>query len=291
MNFSFMTVSFPVDLETYNEMKVLCEEAHKADGVHYESILNLPHAKNHEASGVFILVYNDEDDQLVGLASAIDLIGLNTFEWSVLVSPMYRRIGLGDAIYNVLQEGLEVRGSAGELALMMEGVSCGRAFLEKRGYVYSFSEATLEAHAERAEIRQDLIIRPFASKDTEELIEVFCEAFGDMREEARDLITFNTHTEGLVLWVAVENEVVVGTVTTRKEGDAQWITALAVHPKYGGRGIGTALLNSVKQLAFDGGEKHVLLDVELDNNRALVVYEKAGFCKCTQVDYFAFGGK
>ena len=291
MNFSFMTVSFPVDLETYNEMKTLCEEAHKVDGVHYESILNLPQAQNYEASGFFILVYNDEDNQLVGLASAIDLMGLNTFEWSILVSPMYRRIGLGDVIYNVLQEGLEVRHSAGELALMMEGVSCGRAFIEKRGYVYSFSEATLEARAEQVEKRQGLTIRPFASKDTEELIEVFCEAFGDMREEAQDLITFNTHTEGLVLWVAVENDAVVGTVTTRKEGDAQWITALAVHPKYGGQGIGTALLNSVKQLAFNSGEKHVLLDVELENNRALVVYEKAGFCKCSQVDYFAFGGK
>ena len=263
MNFSFMTVSFPVDVETYNEMKALCEEAHKADGVHYESILNLPNSQNYEASGFFILVYNDENDQLVGLASAIDLIGLNTYEWSILVSPMYRRIGLGDAIYNVLQEGLEVRGSDGELALMMEGVACGRAFLEKRGYVYSFSEATLEAHAEQVEKRQGLTIRPFASKDTEEL----------------------------VLWVAVENDAVVGTVTTRKEGDAQWITALAVHPKYGGKGIGTALLNSVKQLAFNGGEKRVLLDVELENNRALVIYEKAGFCKCAQVDYFAFAGK
>ena len=291
MNFSFMTVSFPVDVETYNEMKVLCEEAHKVDGVHYESILNLPHAQNYEASGFFILVYNDEDNQLVGLASSIDLIGLNTYEWSILVSPMYRRIGLGDAIYNVLQEGLEVRGSDGELALMMEGVTCGRSFLEKRGYVYSFSEATLEVHAEQVEKRQGLTIRPFASKDTEELVEIFCEAFGDMREEALDLITFNTHTEELVLWVAVENDAVVGTVTTRKEGDAQWVTALAVHPKYGGQGIGTALLNSVKQLAFNGGEKRVLLDVELENNRALVIYEKAGFCKCAQVDYFAFAGK
>ena len=255
MNFSFMTVSFPVDIETYNEMKALCEEAHKADGVHYESILNLPNARNDKASGFFIVVYNDVDDQLVGLASAIDLMGLNTFEWSIVVSPMYRRIGLGDTIYNVLQEGLEVRGSDGELALMMEGVSSGRTFLEKRGYVYSFSEATLQARAEQVEIRQGLTIRPFASKDTEELIGIFCEAFGDMREEAQDLITFNTHTEALVLWVAVENDTVVGTVTTRKEGDTQWVTALAVHPKYGGRGIGTALLNSVKQLAFNGEEK------------------------------------
>lgn len=290
MNFSFMTVSFPVDGETYSEMKALCEEVHHADGVHYESILNLPTAQNSEVTGFFILVYNDEDDRLVGLASAIDLLGLNTFEWSIIVSPMYRRIGIGDAIYHVLREGLEVRGAEGELALMMEGVESGLVFLEKRGYVYSFSEATMEARAEQSENRPGLTIRPFTTRDTETLVDIFSEAFGDLREEAIELIHFNTHTEGLVLWVAEEAGKVVGTVTTRKEGDAQWVTAFAVHPASGGRGIGTAILRFVKQLAFRNGEKHVLLDVELDNNQALAVYEKAGFSKSAQVDYFAYGG-
>ena len=290
MNFSFMTVSFPVDGETYSEMKALCEEAHQADGVHYESILNLPTARNSEASGFFVLVYNDEEDRLVGLASAIDLLGLNTFEWSIVVSPMYRRIGLGDAVYNVLREGLEVRGADGELALMMEGEESGLAFLTKRGYVYSFSEATLEARPVQTEERPGLTIRPFASQDTEDLADIFIEAFGDMREEALELIAFNTQTEGLVLWVAEEAGKVVGTVTTRKEGDAQWITAFAVHPAEGGRGIGTAILNFVKMLAFKQGEKRVLLDVELENSHALTVYEKAGFSKSAQVDYFAYRG-
>ncbi|MFF5994131.1 GNAT family N-acetyltransferase [Lysinibacillus sp. KU-BSD001] len=290
MNFSFMTVSFPVDAETLREMKGLCEEAYKTDGVHYESILNLPNAQNYEASGFFVLVYNDEDNQLVGLASAIDLLGLNTYEWSIVVLPMYRQIGLGDAVYQVVREGLEVRGADGELALMMEGVVSGKAFLEKRGYVYSFSEATLEARAEKVETRDNVTIRPFKLTDTEALVDIFCEAFGDLQEEALELITFNSQTEGLVLWVAEENGTVVGTVTTRKEGDAHWVTALAVHPTYGGRGIGTELLNSVKQFAFSGGEQFVLLDVELDNNQALAVYQKAGFSKSAQVDYFAFGG-
>lgn len=290
MNFSFMTVSFPVDRETYSEMKALCEEVHHADKVHYESILNLPTAQNSEVSGFFVLVYNDEDDRLVGLASAIDLLGLNTFEWSIIVSPMYRRIGIGDAIYHVLREGLEVRGAEGELALMMEGVESGLVFLEKHGYVYSFSEATLEARAEQSESHPGLKIRPFAAKDTESLVDIFSEAFGDLREEALELIHFNTHTEGLVLWVAEEDGNIIGTVTTRKEGEAQWITAFAVHPDAGGRGIGTAILCFVKQLAFQNGEKHVLLDVELENDRALAVYKKAGFSKAAQVDYFAYSG-
>lgn len=288
MNFSFMTVSFPVDAETLAEMKALCTEAYQADGVHYESILNLPVAQNYDAQGFFVLVYNDENDQLVGLASAIDMMGLNTYEWTVLVGPMYRHIGLGDAIYNVVREGLEVRQSNGDLALMMEGIEQGRQFLEKRSYVYSFSEATLEVPAEAVVLPKQIAIRPFMSKDTEALVAVFSEAFGDTMEEAQDLILFNHETEGLTLWVAEVEGAVVGTVTTRKEGDAQWISALAVHPKASGHGVGTTLLQFVKTMTFEAGEKVVMLDVEIENNRALSVYEKAGFTKSAQIDYFAY---
>ena len=89
------------------------------------------------------------------------------------------------------------------------------------------------------------------------------------------------------MWVAEVSGEVVGTITTRKDGNAQWITALAVHPKVEGRGIGTALIYSVKQLAYNEGHVFVKLDVELDNERALAIYTKTGFLKAAQIDYFA----
>lgn len=288
MNFSFMTVSFPIDAETLAEIKDVCAQAYEADAVHYESILNVPVAQNYDAQGFFVLVYNDESDQLVGVASAIDMMGLNTYEWTIVVAPMYRQIGLGDAIYNVVRDGLKVRGSNGELALMMEGVGQGRQFLEQRHYAYSFSEATLEVPAEAVVLPAHIKVRPFASNDTDALVAVFSEAFGDTLEEAQDLIDFNAETEGLELWVAEVVGAVVGTVTTRKEGDAQWISALAVHPNAAGQGVGTALLQFVKDMAFTAGEKVVMLDVEIENDRALSVYEKAGFTKSAQIDYFAY---
>lgn len=290
MNFSMMTVSFPVDEETYNEIKTLCEESRTTDGVYYETVLNLPVARDYTASGFFVLVYDDEAEQLVGVGSAIDVMGLNTYEWSMLVAPMYRRIGIGDALFNVLRDGLEARGANGELALAVQSDTFGRAYLERRGYSYSFSEATLETKAEVTSIREDITIRPFQTMDTESLVDIFSEAFGDLRDESLDLIEFNSKTEGLQLWVAEMNSELVGTITSRKEGDRQWITALAVHPSREGQGIGTALLNWVKHIAFQGGEKMVMLEVEIENERALSLYKKAGFLKSMQIDYFAYYG-
>lgn len=292
MNFSFMTVSFPVDDMTFDEMIQLCDESYVADQVHYNKILNVPSAMNYEAVGFFVLAYHDESDQLVGLASAIDLMGLNTYEWSMLVHPMFRKMGIGNMLYEVTQQSLQARQSAGNLALLMEKErSFNQQFIERKGYSYSFSEVTLETRAQFAEVPANFLMRPFEQADTAALVETFMLAFGDTEEEAKDLIDFNTTDERLRMWTAERNGQIVGTVTTRKEGEGQWITAFAVHPKFERQGNGTAILQFVKNYAASNGEKLVLLDVELENKQALSVYEKVGFSKSEQVDYYSFIGK
>lgn len=285
MNLSAITVSFPLDEETFQELQSLCQAA-ECDGHIYTQVMNIPIARSYESRGFYVLVYDDDKNELVAAGTAIDLMGLNTFEWSVLVAPMYRQLGVGSAIVNVLKDGMAVRGSEGELALTIEGSPFGKEFLSKLGYLYSFSEATLEARAEVLQQPGTVQLRPFMQKDTEALVAIFSEAFGDMREESLELIDFNTTTEGLVMWTAEIDGDVVGTVTTRKEGEVEWVTAFAVAPNKQGQGIGTQILNLVKDYTVRNGEKTVLLDVEIENMSALRVYEKAGFIKSTQLDYY-----
>lgn len=287
MNLSAITVSFPLDEETFEELQQLCEVA-ECDGQMYNQVMNLPAARSYDMRGFYVLVYDDDKNELVGAGTAVDLMGLNTYEWSILVAPMYRQLGIGSAIYHVLKEGMEARESEGELALTVEGAHFGKEFLQKLGYLYSFSEATLEARAEVLQQQGSVTLRPFMQKDTEALVSIFSEAFGDMREESLELIDFNTTTEGLVMWTAEIGDEVVGTVTTRKEGEVEWITAFAVAPNKQGQGIGTQILNIVKDYAIRNGEKTILLDVEIDNANALRVYEKAGFMKSTQLDYYIY---
>ncbi|QCR30944.1 GNAT family N-acetyltransferase [Lysinibacillus sp. SGAir0095] len=292
MNLSIITQSFPIDLETYNEIKTLCESAILSDNYNYSSVLSLQDSLNFHVKGFFVLAYDNEQDQLVGVASATDQMGLNTYEWSILVAPMYRDIGLDEALLKVIGDGLHQRGAEGELALVIENDTPRRRFVEKYGYSYSFSEATLEAHPEEMDSLESIHIRPYLeATDQEALIEIFGNAFGDLREESIELIHYNTMSEGRVLWVAEMDGEIVGTVTSSKEGNAQSISALAVHPDKQGLGVGTALLNWVKDFAMRNGDSIVMLDVELENERALAVYEKAGFIKSMQVDYFVYTGE
>lgn len=291
MNISIIKASFPIDTETFNEIRSLCEEAGNVDRVSYHSLLHLRESKELYSKGFFVLAYDDELNKLVGVAGAIDLMGLETYDWSMVVSPMYRQIGIGTALFRVLHEGLFERGAEGELALVHENNTFGRKFLERFGFIYSFSEATFEAKAEVANPDNHIYIRQYSKLDQNALVQIFSDAFGDLREESLELIDYNTSSEGSVLWVAELNEEVVGTLTSTKEGDVQKVTALAVHPKMQGKGIGTALLNWTRDFALRHGEKYVMLDVEIDNVQALSVYEKAGFQKCLQVDYFVYSSR
>lgn len=290
MNLSAITVSFPLDQETYEEIQGLCKTVAACDGHLLNQVMNLPLAKSYDTRGFYVLVYDDEKNKLVGAGTAVDIMGFNTYEWSMVVAPMYRQLGIGTAILNVLKDGMAAREGEGELALIMEGSHFGKEFLQKNGYLYSFSEATLETRAEVLPQKGAVTLRPFMQKDTEALVAIFSEAFGDMREESLELIEFNTTTEGLVMWTAEMDGEVVGTVTTRKEGEVQWITAFAVAPNKQRQGIGTQILNLVKDYAIRAGEKTVLLDVEIENTGALRVYEKAGFMKSSQLDYYIFIG-
>jgi len=285
MNISVMTVSFPLDGETLKEVKFLCEEATVQDYRVYETIMNVPMASSFETKGFMVLAYEDDKDLLVGAASAIDLMGLHTYEWSLVVTPAYRQKGIGTALVEGIQVGLEERGAEGQLAVIIDGSPYGHTFIENKGFTYSFSEATLETKAEAVTLQKDINIQPYNGEQAE-LITIYSEAFGDLPEESEKLIAFNTSKNGRKLWIAYRDGAVVGTVTTAKENEIQWVTALAVHPNCEGQGIGTALLSFSKDYASKVGAAFVMLDVEVDNKKALSVYEKAGFMKAQQIDYY-----
>lgn len=286
MSFSMMTTSFPIDSETYKEINELCNVAQVHDEVNYYNVLNMMFCTKSEATGFFVLVYDDQTDQLVAVASAIDMMGLHTYEWSLLVAPKYRQLGLGTALFTELQNAFSIRNIEGQLALCVEAPNVDfRRFIEKKGYMYSFSDITLACEAVQSST--PYMIRPYEEKDRTSLVLILMRSFGDLEEEAHDLIDFNTSSPDLTMWVMEVENKVVGTITTRVVDCAQWITAVAIDLEEQGKGYGTALLNWSKNKAFQEQLKRVKLEVEIDNVRALSVYEKAGFTKCTQIDYFA----
>lgn len=279
-----MKASFPIDELTIKEMMDIIQKTKEQYHQDISQLTNCNDWGNYKNIGFVILAYSEED-QLLGFIVANDLFGLNTYEWTVVVHPEYRRMGIGTVLVDGLKNALNERGATGDMAVSFAD-EVGHQFLHQQGYEYNSSEATLQAPSEKSEVSNLIDVRFFKEEDTNKLIQLMHDGFGDLPEETEELISLNTTTKGRSLYMVERNQEIVGTVSLVENETGIWITALTVDPIIRGQGIGSSILQWVKNYAYTSDQNKVLLEVEIDNNSAISVYKKAGFTPINQIDYF-----
>lgn len=82
--------------------------------------------------------------------------------------------------------------------------------------------------------------------------------------------------EGHQFLVAVENQQVLGFISYLEKGNHYRIPKLYLSPKYHGRGIGSKLIDAVKQLTVQAGKEFIELNINR-YNRSLYFYRRYGF--------------
>lgn len=83
----------------------------------------------------------------------------------------------------------------------------------------------------------------------------------------------------LVVMIDVTASIPVGLleVNTESHMGIHDVTSIVVKPEYRGRGIGHALMNEARNIAYRCGGHSIGLDVRADNDEALAFYESEGF--------------
>jgi len=79
------------------------------------------------------------------------------------------------------------------------------------------------------------------------------------------------------VWVALDANVIVGTVSAHPEGDTLHIRSMAVRPSMRGRGIGQLLLQRVEKFAAANHYKRLILNTTPFLASAIRLYERFGF--------------
>lgn len=276
LDISVMTVSIPIDMETLEEMEALIEEAAHVDLTDYNHLLNTAELTDYFLKGFCVLAYSDESDQLVGLLTAVDRLATLDYEWSAVVLPSARKLGIGGKLLQELERNLELRGASRDIALVASVAKTGQNMLTTRGYSHELSEITMVASSDSKQVDSPFEVTPFENEG-KELIEVVKSAFGDSEEEAKEMIAYNLQTPNRKLMLAKQFGKVLGTTTIVENGDELWITGLGVHKEAQGKGVAKALLSWCKHEAHKKGKTQVYLDVETDNDIAFSIYEKQGF--------------
>ena len=288
MNISVITVSFPLDQETMEEIKQLVAEAEIFDEVDYTALLSVNDLSDFYTKGFCVIAYDDDSDRLVGALTSIDRIATLDFEWSCIVLPSVRKQGIGERLVKELGRNLKVRGAVADIALIPESSIAGQQLLHKFGYAHDFSERTMVADAEKVELDSKVEVLPYTNEESE-IIRVLVSAFRDTEEESKELIEFNIQTPNRHLMIAKVQEEIVGTFTIVDDGEKLWMTGLAVHELTRGKGVASYLLKWCKNEASRLGKTSVYLDVETDNNHALSIYEKAGFHTVSNTYFYIKG--
>ena len=95
-------------------------------------------------------------------------------------------------------------------------------------------------------------------------------------------------TQGPV-WVAEYDGVIVGTVSVVPRGEDLYIRGMAVLPKARGLQLGQLLLNQVAQFARVKKHKRLVLSTTPFLDRAIRLYERAGFQRTDEGPHDLFG--
>lgn len=115
-------------------------------------------------------------------------------------------------------------------------------------------------------------VRPLRSADCPWVRELLAQRWSGPRLVSRGRVHEGDRLPGLV---AVHGEEYLGLLTFHVEGPACEIVSL--DSVVAGRGIGTALLATVEQVARDGGCRRLWLVTTNDNLPAVRFYQKRGF--------------
>ncbi|ANU14117.1 acetyltransferase, GNAT family protein [Planococcus halocryophilus Or1] len=276
MDLSLSISSFPIDEQTANDMTELLVGL----SAEARTVLHPTLWRGADSRGFAVLAYT-EQDELIGFASAADMVGLHHYEWSLYVHPDYRRLALGTALADGISHGLAQRQAESELVAFVNDVEIS-GFMESLAYDLDFHEILLSAEPlSKSELPNDLTIAPFAGQ-AEELTELLTSAFDDT---ILPILEHNMIDPEREIWLLQKDQQLFATATLVEEEKVLWITAFAVHPDHQGKGYGKQLLKWCRELAHERTLNSVYLDVETDN-QALHVYEKSGFVRMQTVSYW-----
>jgi len=92
-----------------------------------------------------------------------------------------------------------------------------------------------------------------------------------------------------IIWLAILNNKIVGTVSTFKNENTILIKSMAVHPDARGKKIGLQLLQQVENHAIADGAKYLYLNTTPYLKKAIRLYEKFGFEIINEPPYELFG--
>ena len=211
----------------------------------------------------------------------------------VVVAPDARRCGIGRRLVDAACVEVRCRGGD-QLVLTVPGISsAGHAFVAALGAEHDYSEY-------RMELDRSLLPPPEPSdagfslcqvgnEAVETLIRISCAAFDLDPARQRARFAEWLSRPGQRLFIGYEDGVAAGCVRVGVYDGVTYLHTFAVLPERQGRGLGGRILRTMADLLVAEGGGPIRLEVDVENPRALSLYERSGFRTLDSFQYHRLG--
>lgn len=266
------------------QLKTLEQTCNTFDNIKLKLNWEMLHERTGE--GIFDFLYVDQGE-LVGF------LGLYSFnkkevEVSGMVHPSFRRQGIFSQLVQEAIKSCKGRPWREFIFICPGNSASAKAFIEQTGAAYSFSEHYME----REEILSEpglspIQVRKASEQDMDILIQLSQDGFDMTYEDAADYLKRRFASNNDLTLIAKLEETPVGQLGLMTKDDESFIFGFCVAPSLRGRGYGRAILKQTIYYAQQVlGTSKVALEVAVDNERALLLYQSCGFEQVSRMDYY-----
>ncbi|NLS79188.1 MAG: GNAT family N-acetyltransferase [Chloroflexi bacterium] len=210
-------------------------------------------------------------------------------EASGLVDPAYQRRGIFTRLWEVAVTQCALRAAQRILLVCDRASAAGGGFARHVGAGVAFTEYRMRLDPARAAPPPEaprLRLRPAAGADLRELAEQNALYFGGGVEEQLEILRDMLGQPDSTTYAAWLDGRIVGKVDLRANAQEGWVYGLGIRPEYRGQGLGRELLARAVALLRERRPAAILLEVEARNERALSLYQSAGFVQERTYDYW-----
>ena len=273
----------PAELQALSELERLCTEH---DGVRLK--LELPTLRARRGARPSDFTYW-EGGELVGFCGIYQWRP-DEAEVTGMVHPAHRRRRIFTRLFDEALAELRKRGAGTVLLVTDRSSESGRGFAGSLDASYEHSEHRMVQARPPDEIAPDplIVVRPARLGDDADFIaDALAAAFGLPR---RSVVVEDGRGEGDRFLVIERDGRRVGTLRADRRLDRGVETAgvygFGILPEFQGQGIGRRVLGEVVRSLRAEGVERITLEVAVNNDAALRVYESCGFDRVGTDDYF-----
>lgn len=187
----------------------------------------------------------------------------------------------------LLQKAMDelLRFNVNEILLVHEpGSTDAKIVLDKLGAKLDFTEYLLFYEGIMPE--KSLELKTVTEENMAEVMKLNVDIFSDSLSVSESMVREAVNSDKITPYMVKQHGKIIGVCNVNFESEDISIFGLGIAPKYQGKGLGRAMLESLINKLMTEGHKSITLEVNSENIRAYNLYTSCGFKIRTQFDYY-----